>query len=44
MDIQEYMNYIEFDDYLSFLYKELAKKKQEIRLKKLLDKPTISKR
>lgn len=35
MDIQDNMNYIEFDDYLSFFYKEVAKKERRIRLKEL---------
>jgi hypothetical protein len=38
MDIQDNTNYIDFDDYLQFLYKELAKKEQQKRQKMLSDK------
>jgi len=38
MDIQDNMNYIDIDDYLSFFYKEVAKKERRLRLKEL-DKP-----
>ena len=40
MDIQDNMNYIDIDDYLCFYYKDLAKKKQLIRLKIISDKHT----